>query len=81
MAGRLISDERLAVWFFRCEGTTFGPISTAQVGNLLRSGGLRPHQAVWKRDGTVTIFVRAAQATQVPVDPAPLQVHSTLRSP
>jgi hypothetical protein len=49
-------------WFYRQNGEARGPVSTAQLGNLLATGQVAARQPVWKRKGESVVFVRASSA-------------------
>jgi hypothetical protein len=46
-------------WFYKLDGETFGPLSQAQVQELLLVGQLQPRQIVWNRAQESLLFLRA----------------------
>jgi len=49
-------------WYFRSGPETVGPVSTAELRELLSSGRVAPRQAVWQRRPQACLFVHAATA-------------------
>jgi hypothetical protein len=51
-----------AGWFYRQAGETCGPVSTAELKELLAAGRLQARQAAWRRDSQSLRYFHAATA-------------------
>jgi hypothetical protein len=49
-------------WFYNANGERCGPVSSAQLRELVASGQLRPRQAVWRQGSHGLLFVHAETA-------------------
>jgi hypothetical protein len=58
----MVSESLTHGWYYKQHGVTFGPLSTGQLQELLRSGQLPAQQVVWHQRQQQLLFVRAATA-------------------
>jgi GYF domain 2 len=55
--------ERLTgTWYYRQDGQRWGPVSSAQLKELLTAGQIGPRMPVWKEECRGLLFVPAATA-------------------
>ena len=65
----LRDDLRHDAWYYRRDGVTLGPISTAALQEMLALRRLSPRQPVWRQRNNTIVFVTADTAAALPGQP------------